>query len=211
MKNIRLPADTGFVRFDPDVGRLLATAEYPDESMLLERMRHDWRVGESLLNAVRQGRLRVRDYQTRFPLTSEAPSVEILTSLVSVNDLREFVTDLGYDVQVGGEPEDAAFDGASVNQTPETSQTTLAQLAAYPEAAMKKKALVEMFEHEWPSINADLNEMSRNGLRTAALTGRHGYFNPSMARAWAVSRGKIRQPTAASLWPAPSTKHHIAD
>lgn len=101
MKTIRLPANCEFVSFDTDVGRLISIAEYPDNGMLDARMKHDWRIGASLLDAVREGRLRVRDYQTRFPLKPDAPSVAVLPSLVSVNDFREFVADLGYSVQVG--------------------------------------------------------------------------------------------------------------
>lgn len=100
MKTIRLPANSEFISFDKDVGRLISIAEYPDEAMLSARMLHDWRIGESLLNAVRQGRLRVRDCQTRFPLRPDAPSVDVLLSLVSVNDFREFVADLGYEIKV---------------------------------------------------------------------------------------------------------------
>lgn len=105
MKTIRLPAGCDFVRFDTDVGRLISIAEYPDETMLDARMKHDWRIGAALLDAVKQGRLCVRDCQTRFPLKPDAPSLDVLSSLVSVNDLREFVADLGYDVQVEHETE----------------------------------------------------------------------------------------------------------
>ena len=210
MKNIQLPADTEFVRFDPDVGRLLAIAEYPDESMLPERMKHDWRIGTSLLSAVRQGHLRVRDCQTRFPLEPDAPSVDVLLSLVSVGDFREFVADLGYDVHVGGELEESVVQVASIIQSPEVLQTTPAHSAAHSERAMKKKALIEKFESEWPTISADLSEMSRNGLKEAAHAGQHGHFFSSKAREWAVSQGKIRQ-TPISTWSLTRKSHRISD
>lgn len=108
MKTIQLPANSEFLRFDVDIGRLLAIAEYPEESMLIERMNHDWLIGASLLEAVRQGRLCVRDYRTRFPLKPGAPGVDVLTSLVSINDFREFVAELGYAIQVVGESEGSA-------------------------------------------------------------------------------------------------------
>lgn len=105
MKTILMSANCEFIRFDgyQGVGWHIAAAEFPNESaesVLDARMKHEWQIGASLLDAVRQGRLRVRDCQTRFPLKPDAPSVEVLTSLVSLNDLREFVADLGYEVRV---------------------------------------------------------------------------------------------------------------
>ena len=102
MKTILLPNDSEFIPFDNPrgVGYWMAIAEFPDESMLNKRMQHDWRLGSCLLDAVREGRLRVRDCQTRFPLKPDAPSVAVLSSLVSVEDFREFVADLGYSVRV---------------------------------------------------------------------------------------------------------------
>jgi hypothetical protein len=57
---------------------------------------------------------------------------------------------------------------------------------------MKKVALIAEFEHEWPSIEADIREMSRNGLKAAAHTGTHGQWYGDKAREWAVSKGKIK-------------------
>jgi hypothetical protein len=101
---INTSADSDETIFDMDIGRLIAIAEYPDESMLDARMKHDLLIGQYLLDAVREGRLRVRDRQTRCPLKPAAPGVDVLSSLVSVNDLREFVADLGYDVKFACEP-----------------------------------------------------------------------------------------------------------
>ncbi len=123
MKTIVLPAGCEFISFDghQGLGWHIAEAEFPDQSLLDARMRHDWRIGGSLLNAVRQGRLRVRDCQTRFALKPDAPSVDVLPSLVSVNDFREFVAELGYAVQVGDLSEE------SVSQdVPASSERSLA-------------------------------------------------------------------------------------
>lgn len=102
MKTIRLPVGCEFVPFDGcgGVGFLLAAAEFPCENDLTERMRHDWALGTGLLEAVRQSRLCVRDPRTRMPIRPDAPSVDVLTGLVSLKDLRTFVAELGYDVQV---------------------------------------------------------------------------------------------------------------
>jgi hypothetical protein len=59
--------------------------------------------------------------------------------------------------------------------------------------AMKKSALITALEHEWPLIETDISEASRNGLKSAAHTGKHGVWDADKARAWAVSNGKIKQ------------------
>lgn len=69
---------------------------------------------------------------------------------------------------------------------------------------MKKAALIAVLEHEWESIEADLSEATRNGLKDAAHAGKHGEWYESKARAWAVSKGKIRQAVQAihpAMWP----------
>ena len=58
---------------------------------------------------------------------------------------------------------------------------------------MKKKALITQLEHEWPSIRADLQDATRNGLKDAAATGVHGEWFVEPARAWAQRKGKIKQ------------------
>lgn len=58
---------------------------------------------------------------------------------------------------------------------------------------MKKKALIAELEHEWPSIEVDLSDATRNGLKIAAHTGKHGDWDADKARAWAKSKGKLKQ------------------
>ena len=58
---------------------------------------------------------------------------------------------------------------------------------------MKKKALIAQLEHEWPSIEADLKEATRNGLKDAAAAGVHGEWRIEPARAWAQRKGKLKQ------------------
>ena len=78
--------------------------------------------------------------------------------------------------------------------------------------AMKKAALIAKLEHEWSSIEADISDATRNGLK-AAHTGKHGEWDADKARAWAVSKGKIKQTAPvhhlASAWPGATTRNKI--
>lgn len=78
-------------------------------------------------------------------------------------------------------------------------------------ATMKKKALIDALEYEWPTIRKDLSEATRNGLKDAAHAGNHGDWNKDKARAWAVSKGKIKQAAPLHIWPGLVTRHTIDD
>lgn len=77
-----------------------------------------------------------------------------------------------------------------------SAQQEPTQAAPTPDASAdiaKRAALVARLEHEWPTIEADLNEASRNGLREAAHAGKLGFWRVDKAREWAQQRGKLRQ------------------
>ena len=102
---------------------------------------------------------------------------------------------------------------------PEQNTATPAPVAAddAPEKqfdAMKKAALIAALEYEWPSIEADISDATRNGLKAAAHTGKHGEWDKDKARAWAVSKGKIKQTapvhSLAGAWPGTTTRHTIS-
>ena len=80
---------------------------------------------------------------------------------------------------------------------------------------MKKAALIAELEHEWASIDDDISEATRNGLKAAAHTVKHGEWDRDKARAWAVSRGKVKQDAPvhrlAAAWPGAVTRHTIGD
>ena len=79
--------------------------------------------------------------------------------------------------------------------------------------ATKKAALISNLEYEWSSIEADISEATRNGLKAAAHTGKHGEWDADKARAWAVSKGKIKQTAPvnqiANAWNGATTRHTI--
>ncbi len=80
-------------------------------------------------------------------------------------------------------------------------------------SALKKSALIAELEYEWSSIELDISEASRNGLK-AAHNGKYGEWDKGKARAWAVSKGKIK-PTApihslSNVWQGSSTRHTIS-
>lgn len=83
--------------------------------------------------------------------------------------------------------------------------------SATEDLPMKKAALIAALEHEWPSIERDLSDASRNGLKAAAHSGTHGKWYKARARVWAVSEGKIKQAAPAhpitGAWAGGVTRH----
>jgi len=78
---------------------------------------------------------------------------------------------------------------------------------------MKKAALVAALKHEWTSIERDIGDATRNGLKDAAHTGKHGEWDTDKARAWAISKRKIKQAvpvhSLAAAWPGTAQRHTI--
>lgn len=65
---------------------------------------------------------------------------------------------------------------------------------------MRKNAMVRMLRREWPTIEADLSEASRNGLVAARI--KHGMWDVDAAQTWAESQGKrIRRSTPTQATP----------
>lgn len=99
--------------------------------------------------------------------------------------------------------------GAASN-APEPLQTAPAPVEP-PSTVMKRKALIAHLEHEWPTIEADLSEATRNGLKDAAATGKHGKWYVEKARAWAQQEGKLKQAAPAhplaSAWAGAITRN----
>ena len=107
-----------------------------------------------------------------------------------------------------GESESSALAcGGQTQTTPKAVPTPVLVI----DAALKKVALVASFLWEWPSIVNDIQDASRNGLKAAAHTEKHGMWRSDKARAWAVSKGKIKQSapvqSLAGAWPGATTRH----
>ena len=62
-------------------------------------------------------------------------------------------------------------------------------LATGPTFTMKKAAMVEQHKHEWPSIERDMQDASRNGLDAAKAGERE--WDEFEALEWARTKGKL--------------------
>lgn len=93
------------------------------------------------------------------------------------------------------------------------AQTPAPATAQEPVALMKKQALIHELRPQWPTIEADLKESSREGNEDlAAANVRHGMWDKDKALAWAKSRGKLPVNNVHSLpsvWPGAITRHQL--
>ncbi len=60
-----------------------------------------------------------------------------------------------------------------------------------------RKALITRNKARWRTVEHDLREASRNGLRNAARAAKHGYWIEAAALSWADHRGHLSAPTMA--------------
>lgn len=78
---------------------------------------------------------------------------------------------------------------------------------------LKKAALIKKYVDEWPTIDADFNHASENGLASAAKATGHGDWYESAVLAWADQRGKRTKQEAKkvknSVFNLPGTKHTL--
>lgn len=101
---------------------------------------------------------------------------------------------------------------SGTGRTPALSQDCAITTEVQP-MPLKKKALIAALENEWPTIEVDLNEGTRNGLKSAAHAEKHGEWYESKAREWAISRGKMGRATTTQtpshIWPGGVTQHRL--
>ena len=194
-----------------ELPRLIADALWPDDGTDDEVRESNhafcWlRIESEIERDIRNGTLPVKDALTGGPLTFLRGNAW-KTGVATITDLRAYVAEREITLTITGAPEPKAttLSPASVvaNDAPEKQVD-----------AMKKAALIAALEYEWSSIEADIREATRNGLKAAAHTGKHGEWNKDKARAWATSKGKIKQAapvhSLAGAWPGTTTRHTIS-
>jgi hypothetical protein len=95
------------------------------------------------------------------------------------------------------------------------SQPQVTTPSPAPVLATVAPAIQAELEYEWPSIKADISDATRNGLNAAAHTEKHGEWDKDKARAWAVSKGKIKGEapghSLTAAWPGAVTRNTIND
>jgi hypothetical protein len=66
---------------------------------------------------------------------------------------------------------------------------------------LKRCALIAELERDWPSIERNLSEASRNGLKAKAYSKASKGWDVEKARSWAEANGKLKKNPAAAGWP----------
>lgn len=74
-----------------------------------------------------------------------------------------------------------------------------------PRQLRKRRFLVKELEPEWPTIEGDLREASRNGLKDAAHVGGASPWDLEKAREWAKTNGKLDHSPPPAPAPAPAS------
>ncbi|MDD2975683.1 hypothetical protein [Aquabacterium sp.] len=84
-----------------------------------------------------------------------------------------------------------------------------------PRNVMKKKAFIDEVLHEWPTVEADIGEASRNGLKVEAHAGKHAEWDVDLARQWAKKNSKLKTAQAErhphTYWPGGVIRHTLKD
>ena len=121
---------------------------------------------DQLEEAAQRDELTVRDPRTCLPVKS--PQARTFWELVTPADVNAWLENLAAPYR---------WNVVTSEEEPElkTAESIGPSNATEPqERPMKKVALVAALEHEWASIEADLSEATRNGLKEAAHAGKHG-------------------------------------
>jgi hypothetical protein len=165
----------------------------------------------TLIDMAKAGELKLMDMESGAPYRLSATEIkfEFERGLnrehgnhgigLSVAEFKKFCGALDISLVIKGEPEVDSV----VEQSTTTSNETL---------VLKKAALITNLQHEWPSIEADLSEATRNGLNDAAKATGHGKWFESKARKWAIEKGKIRTlgvHVTQNTWRGPTTTNRV--
>lgn len=142
------------------------------------------------------------------PLTTlrfKREDVERLAARINAITQAQSAAQAPTPAQTAATPSPAQLESASktieeIQAAPVVNESTSILQATH----RKKAALIKEMRHEWKSIEADLQEASRNGLKDAAHTGKYGVWDKEKARQWAELNGKIEQH---SIWNVGTTVH----
>lgn len=173
---------------------------------------------------IASGTLKLRTWPTCFVLPPGSTVTN--TTLVDLQDLCDAAKDLGFAC-----PKNAS-DLARTFDLPNTAPVSTSALAALnsstdalphsssPDSAsstqerqrtiLKKRVLIDELLHVWPSIQADMQDATRNGLNDAAKIDKHGCWHLEGARDWARMHGKLRNghgTTSSPVWPPSSGRY----
>ena len=182
---------------------------------------------EMLTYATSWGNRRLRNYSTHFHNSitqgDSALALEVVhvdcDDIVPREKLLQFVR-LGFDC-----PELAAFldsnqiqhdlkPQAAIHSAAPTEVKNISNTQERQQTILKKKALIDELSYEWPTIHADIQEATRNGLNDAAKVAKYGYWHLEGAHEWARKNGKLKNQqhaTAATAWPPASVTRHTLD
>lgn len=129
-----------------------------------------------LMDDITAGRLPVRNASTLAKFPTSIPEL-IEHSVILPRDLAPILAERGIRL---------------VMVTRDTQKTsTIAELAP-ADRRLKRAALVDSHQRDWPTIERDLRDSLINGLHTAAHSGTRGYWYERAALGWARARNKLR-------------------
>lgn len=139
--------------------------------------------------------------ESRAPGAGNWMGQHVLDPLAVRVDLAHFLFEYGRRVDVAGHTEATA---SAVPAEPREGAP------AEKRRFFKKSALVQELQGEWPTIEKDLSEASRNGLN-AAKAKAHGSWDVQKASEWAEGKGKLvksaKGHTLQAAWQGNKTTH----
>lgn len=204
-----------------DLPHLIAMALHPEATDDLVKALHEQAQKEQLARAVALHQLKVRNPihmgEHEFP-----QGAALDTAVVLPHDLAPYLQERGIALRLSS----GALDTASGDeQDSEGREAASSPVKAgdsvggpkQPQFSMTRAALVQAHRHEWPTIDADLKDASKNGLSKAKAAVRD--WNEALALEWARAHAKLvlQAPgSAADLTDAmrnlatlPSRKNHL--
>ncbi|MDR6523076.1 hypothetical protein J2789_005766 [Variovorax paradoxus] len=160
--------------------------------------------------AVATGELELIDENDGMPVGTSGHPIRHFTDWVTPQGMNRWLRASG---SIFLWPESETPTQPSTDKSAE--QSSQPQPSTGPESVLKRSALVEKHQGEWPTIDRDLKDGGENGLSEAAKHQRHGMWFEDRALTWARQQGKLRAKTHGasvnSIFNAPVRKHRMGD